>query len=237
MKPLSYVLLILFTIDFIADVIVSNTGNESARYVTKGLLMPILLAFFVVEIKHFARRTDLKYARFIGLALTFSFAGDMFLVTDNSLNFILGIASFLIAHIFYIVFFYRVKSFTKKNKLFLLATGLIITCYVACMNYLFRPLVTKQQLTIPVMAYSIVLGAMLFTAFNVSNSTIWLKRFAYYIIPGAIIFVASDSMIAFNKFYLTTPLPGFYIMLTYCVAQLLIVIGAIEFIKRKTTSI
>ena len=174
----------------------------------------------------------MKPARFIGVALAFSFAGDMLLVSSNSWNFILGIASFLIAHIFYILFFYRVKSFTKKNRLFLLATGLIIAGYVVLMNYLFRPLVTEQQLTIPVMAYSVVLGAMLFTAFNVSNSTLQPKTFAYYITTGAVIFVASDSMIAFNKFYLTTPLPGFYIMLTYCIAQFLIVTGALKFIKQ-----
>ena len=51
MKPLSSVLLILFIIDFIADVIVAQTGNESARYFTKGLLMPLLFAFFIVEVK------------------------------------------------------------------------------------------------------------------------------------------------------------------------------------------
>ncbi|HEX5154458.1 MAG TPA: lysoplasmalogenase [Parafilimonas sp.] len=233
MKSLSSVLLILFIIDFIADVIVAQTGNESARYFTKGLLMPLLFAFFIVEIKRFGRGNNLKYIKFIGLALAFSFAGDMFLVSDNGWNFILGIASFLIAHIFYILFFYRIKSFTKKNGFFLLTTGFIIAVYVALMNYLFRPLVSEQQLTIPVMAYSVVLGTMLFTAFNVSNSTLQPKTFAYYIITGAVIFAASDSMIAFNKFYLTTPLHGFYIMLTYCLAQCLIVTGAIQFIKKE----
>jgi len=103
MKPLSSVLLILFITDFIADVIVAQTGNESVRYFTKGLLMPLLFAFFIAEVKGFARGNNLKYVKFIGLALAFSFAGDMFLVSSNSWNFILGIASFLIAHIFYIL--------------------------------------------------------------------------------------------------------------------------------------
>jgi uncharacterized membrane protein YhhN len=234
MKPFSYVLLILFIIDFIADVIVAKTGDESARYFTKGLLMPLLFVFFIAEIKSFARGNDLKYGRYISLALAFSFAGDMFLVNDHGWNFILGIASFLIAHIFYILFFYQVKSFTKKNRVFLVITGLIIAGYVVLLNYLFRPIVTEQQLTIPVIAYSVILGTMLFTAVNVSKSTLQSKVLAYYIITGAIIFVASDSIIAFNKFYLTTPVPAFYIMLTYCLAQFLIVTGAIQFIKKET---
>lgn len=233
MKPLSSGLLILFIIDFISDVIVAKTGNESARYFTKGLLMPLLFAFLTVEIKAFSTGNNLKYIRMIGLALAFSFAGDLFLIHDDGLNFILGIASFLTAHIFYILFFYSIRSFTKKNSLFLCITGAVIASYVVLLNYLFWPLVTKQQLTIPVMAYSFVLGSMLFTAFNVGNSTVKPKNFVYYIITGAIIFVASDSMIAFNKFYLTTPLPGFYIMLTYCTAQFLIVTGAIQFIKKE----
>ena len=235
MKRLSFFSVILFLADFIADIIVAQTGNEPARYFTKGLLMPLVFIYFISEVKGFAETNKLKYVRLIGLALAFSFAGDLFLISDSSLNFILGIAFFLMAHIFYILFFYRIKSFKKNNMLFLWITGLVIAGYILLLNYLFWPLVTKQQLTVPVMAYSAILGAMLFTAANVSNSALQPKYFAYCIIAGAVIFVASDSMIAFNKFYLITPLPEFYIMLTYCIAQFLIVSGAVKFIKQKTT--
>jgi len=44
---------------------------------------------------------------------------------------------------------------------------------------------------------------------------------------GSILFVWSDSLIAFNKFSLEIPLAGFWIMLTYMAAQYLIMRGLI----------
>jgi uncharacterized membrane protein YhhN len=144
-----------------------------------------------------------------------------------------GLASFLIAHIFYILLFYRICLFNNKSKLLFLISGVIILSYVVILNYLFHPQVVVQGLSLPVMLYSFILGAMLFTAVNVNNAVIPPKSFALYIIAGAVSFVASDSMLAFNKFYLTSPLPGFYIMLTYCLAQFFIVTGAVKFIKQQ----
>ena len=103
------------------------------------------------------------------------------------------------------------------------------------LDYLFWPLITKQSLTIPVITYSLVLGAMLFTAVNTINIEKHRSGFTVYLIAGALLFVASDSFIAFNKFYLIQQIPGFYIMLTYCAAQFLIVSSAIKFIKQQTS--
>jgi hypothetical protein len=45
---------------------------------------------------------------------------------------------------------------------------------------------------------------------------------------GALFFMLSDSLLAINKFYRPFPLAGFLIMLSYIVAQYLIVIGTKE---------
>jgi uncharacterized membrane protein YhhN len=44
---------------------------------------------------------------------------------------------------------------------------------------------------------------------------------------GSVFFVISDSMIALNKFYADIPRSSFLIMLTYFVAQYLIMMGLI----------
>jgi uncharacterized membrane protein YhhN len=85
----------------------------------------------------------------------------------------------------------------------------------------------------PVIAYSLALGLMLLCAVNVSNSRRLNRTAVIFFIPGAVSFVASDSMIAANRFYFPRPLPDYYTMGTYCLAQLLIVAGAIQVIKRK----
>jgi uncharacterized membrane protein YhhN len=232
MKRLSYILLIVFIADFIIDAFLANQGSGSLRYISKGLLMPLLLVFFITDVRSVTTKAVSKYIRPVCCALIFSFLGDVFLVKDSSLFFMLGLASFLTAHIFYILFFSRIQSFKNKSRSLLLISGIIVLGYVVTLNYLFSSNVAAQGLTIPVLLYSLVLGTMAFAAININTATMRSKSFMFYIIAGAIIFVASDSMLAFNKFYLTTPLPGFYIMLTYCLAQFLIVLGAVKFTKQ-----
>jgi uncharacterized membrane protein YhhN len=232
MKRLSYVLLIFFIVDFIIDASLANERDESLRYISKGLITVLLLAFFITEVRSFATKAVSKYVTLLCCGLVFSFLGDEFLVKDNSLHFMLGLASFLTAHIFYILFFYRIHSFKNKSTPLFWISIIIILSYVVTLNYLFNANVTAQGLTIPVLLYSVVLGTMAFAAININNTAKRSENFASYITAGAVFFVASDSMLAFNKFYLATPLPGFYIMLTYCIAQFFIVMGAVRFIKQ-----
>ena len=231
MKRLPAALLILFIIDFIADSFIAASYNNNFRYASKGLLMPLLLAFFIAGIKTGASLVDKKYIMPVCFALIFSFLGDVLLVKDGSLYFMLGIAAFLIAHIFYIILFCRIQPFTKNNGVFILISGAVILCYVALLDFLFWPNITQQNLTIPVVTYSIVLGAMLFTALNVINKKRVSKKIILSLVFGAVLFVLSDSIIAFNKFYLSTPVNGFYVMSSYCLAQFLIANGAMKFIN------
>ncbi len=232
MKRLSFIFLALYIVDFIVDSIMATYADSTLRYLSKGLLMPLLLAFFITETKAYTKTNGRKYIRLIFFALIFSFLGDIFLIGEGSLNFILGIAAFLIAQVFYIAFFISIKSFSNKHILFLFISAFIILCYLVGLNYLFWPEVNEQHFVIPVLAYSVVLGLMLFTSINTIHAKLSGKTNIYYFIPGAIIFVASDSMIGLNSFYLSTALPGFYIMITYCIAQFLLVYGAVLFIKR-----
>jgi len=236
MKRLPIVLFVLFITDFILDSIVAAGNANNLRYLSKGLLMPLLLAFFITATNNYISNSNNKFKRLICFALIFSFLGDVLLIGESSLHFMLGIAAFLIAHIFYIIFFCLIQPFKKKNSSFILINGLIILSYVIMLDYLFWPLITKQNLTIPVITYSLVLGTMLFAAVNVINAEKQPGNFVFLLVGGAILFVASDSMIAFNKFYLAKPLNGFYIMSTYCIAQFLIVLGAIKFIRSNVSS-
>ena len=48
---------------------------------------------------------------------------------------------------------------------------------------------------------------------------------------GAFLFVVSDSLLAINKFYQSFEMAGIIIMLTYGLAQLFIVHGAVKYIN------
>jgi hypothetical protein len=64
---------------------------------------------------------------------------------------------------------------------------------------------------------------------------IWKTPANWYILVGAIIFVSSDSILAFNKFY-NLLYCLLLIMITYLVAQYLIVSGILK-IKKNSISI
>jgi len=235
-KRISILLLILYAADLVFDSVLGKLGTAPTRYITKGLLMPLLISFFIIEVKDEVRNAGMLSVRVICLALIFSFIGDMFLVNSNvKYNFAFGLGFFFVVQLCYVFFFYHTKPFAKKNANFLFITTLIILAYLVLMNYIFWPKMYYQNFLGPVIAYSCALGLMLLCAINVSNSRRLNKTAVIFLIPGAASFVASDSMIAANRFYFSSsrPLPDYYTMGTYCLAQLLIVMGAIRIIKRK----
>jgi uncharacterized membrane protein YhhN len=236
MKGISILLIILYAADLIFDSVLGKLGTAPTRYITKGLLMPLLISFFIVEVKDEVRNTKLTAVRLICLALIFSFIGDLFLVNGTvKYNFAFGLAFFLIVQACYILFFYRIKPFAKKDATFLFIATLIILAYLVTMNYIFWPKVYYQNFIWPVIVYSFALGLMLLCAVNVSNSRRFHRTAVIFFIPGAISFIASDSMIAANRFYFppTRPLPDYYTIGTYCLAQFLFVMGAIQFIAKR----
>lgn len=58
-----------------------------------------------------------------------------------------------------------------------------------------------------------------------AHSFSWQTNIGKWVITGALLFVASDSLLAINKFYQPFNSAGLAIMATYGLAQLFIVIG------------
>jgi uncharacterized membrane protein YhhN len=87
------------------------------------------------------------------------------------------------------------------------------------------------DLKIPVTIYASVISIMLLFAFN--GFLVWENPGNKYIFVGAIVFVISDSILAVNKFYSPIERSSFFIMLTYLVAQYLIVVGILKLNPKK----
>jgi uncharacterized membrane protein YhhN len=193
---------------------------EGFDWFMKPVLLPILI-IAVYFFQNFATKKILL------TALTFSWIGDIILLFagKGELYFILGLVSFLISHLVYIVLFYKQKT-TKTNNntiLFWLGNIAILSYFYFIIDTLFPKL---GGLKIPVLVYAIVITTMLFFAFK--GSLKWTSPGKTYVLLGAIVFVTSDSILAFNKFYTPIAHASFYIMLTYCLAQYLIVKGILK---------
>src|SRR6476619_5029708 len=117
----------VFFLVLIADCIAIQLGNRQLQYAFKPLIVLSLVLYFLFNTKNTA--TGLK--KWILAALFFSWAGDCLLLFEekDKLFFLAGLSAFLLAHIFYIVFFHivRVREHIKANGWFLL----IVVLYYA----------------------------------------------------------------------------------------------------------
>lgn len=216
-------LVILFFLLLIADIVAIETGNTLLQNITKPLLMPVLAVFFLVHAgphSHHLRKWMLA-------ALFFSWAGDVLLMFQEKFSdfFLFGLSAFLLAHIFYIVFFHwiRVKEGVKGNLFLLLPVAAYYTGLIIWLSpYL-------GEMKMPVRIYGIVISFMLMLALHMLY--IRNKKAGRMMVAGAILFILSDSVLAINKFYNPFEFAGTVIILTYGLAQLLLVKGAADHIR------
>jgi uncharacterized membrane protein YhhN len=186
----------------------------------KPLVLPILMATVAVS-------ESFPTKKILLIALTFSWIGDIILLfaDKGELYFIFGLVAFLLSHLVYIVLFSKQQNIrTNNNKAqFWIGIFAILGYFMFMIITLFPKL---GPLKIPVLVYAIVITTMLFFAFK--GSLKWSIPANNYIFVGAIVFVSSDSILAFNKFYTPIAHASFYIMATYCLAQYLIVKGILK---------
>lgn len=161
------------------------------------------------------------------MALAFSWAGDVLLMFEpvNGNFFIFGLVTFLIAHIFYILFYENIARLENLKKNYSLFIPVIL--YYAALIYFLLP--HLDEMRYPVVVYGLVISYMLIQALQIAR--IKNKRAAVWMIIGAVLFITSDSLLALNKFYSPFKYAGMAVMLTYGTAQLLITFGADRYIS------
>lgn len=216
-------LAIIFLMLVIVDIFGIAANIDLLHFVVKPLLIPILLLLLFYS----KPNASGKILLFIGLI--FSWLGDVFLLFEfkNRFFFVFGLASFLITHIFYIIYFLKIQSakpslLAKQPVLPALVLGYGITLVWQLYPGL-------NDLKIPVMVYAAVICIMLLCSLHVFLKV--NKTAAGFYLLGAASFVVSDSLLAINKFYQPFAFAGVLIMLTYCAAQYFIVLGFINQVK------
>lgn len=200
-------------------------GHENLNFFLKPILIPILI-FGVYFYQNFPTKNILL------TALVFSWIGDVILLFSDisEIYFILGLVSFLISHIVYCILFNRqTKRNQKKNSIAIGIGSILIACYLIGMLSVLLP--SLGDLKIPVIVYASVISIMLLFAYNGLLS--WNEPGNKLVFSGAVFFVISDSILAINKFYNPIEKSSFFIMLTYLVAQYLIVIGILKLNPKK----
>ncbi len=186
------------------------------HYFSKPLIVLSLLFYFWSFHIHKKTRTLLT------MALLFSLGGDVLLMFTNQYEifFVLGLISFLLAHIFYSILFSRDRN-KRINPLWVLIP---LLSYGLTLMFIIRNGLGSMK--IPVFVYMIVIIAMATFAYLRKGNVV--SQSFLPVFCGALLFMLSDSMIAFDRFFSPIPYSGIWIMSTYGIAQFLIVTGILK---------
>ena len=153
--------------------------------------------------------------RWLVAALLFSAAGDFFLALSWwEPSFVAGLAAFLIAHLCFLVALLRLARRSTPRAA---AAAVIVVACVALLIW-FWPALIAEGMTIPVVLYIAVLGAMVCTALMARLPSPWTAL-------GAVCFAVSDAMIGINKFVLGSEALAVPIWWVYAASLLLITAG------------
>ena len=177
--------------------------------------LPMILAIAFIATQAIFTWATGQFRVYLLLALIFSLGGDIALLWPERL-FILGLGLFLVAHIFYIALFRQGLAWfpSRKALVAVLAVG-------GAMYTLILPGLTDPILQVAVAVYVGAISCM--AAQAIGRALVLGDAAARWVALGACIFMASDALIAINKFLTPVPLAGWWILVTYFTAQLLIV--------------
>lgn len=219
---------ILFWIALFTDCYFIIDDLQEYRLYSKSLLVPILLFAIFFGSKHSKHQ---KSKVLINMGLLFCFFGDILLLQHTGIsNFVLGLFSFLIALVLFNIFFLRQTGFRFTRNTNLATVVVLVLLYLGALFWILYPKLQPERLEIPVAAYSLVMAALVVTAFNTQN-TRRIKRLAlHYYIPGSIFFMLSDSLLALDRFYSEFRFAGVAVMLTYGIALYLLSVGFVRFL-------
>jgi uncharacterized membrane protein YhhN len=126
--------------------------------------------------------------------------GDVLLMLSADRFFLLGLVAFLLAHIFYTTGF---REAAMDIGIWSLLWLVIIAINV---SRLIRRIVQamhlkgQDKLVLPVMIYGTVISVMLYAAISTIYNQVWKTSAAFFVSLGAFLFVASDVILAWNKF-------------------------------------
>ena len=199
--------------------LVSAALNISAEY--RGpkrnvyLFKPLTMICIILIALGGNRSASSFYKYMIVAGLLCSLVGDIFLMLPSD-RFIPGLLSFLVAHLFYIAAF--TSGGVRPSSL---RYALPFLIYGGIMLWVLFPHLGKMKLPVPV--YMLVILTMAWRALSR-----WVETeqggsaLAFF---GALLFTASDSILAVNRFRGRVPHAELYILSTYFTAQWLIALS------------
>ena len=197
----------------------------------KSVLVPILGFYvFLNARKNYNFRS--KMLIFVGFLC--AWLGDIFLLQEGDNFFIMGMIAFIGTHIFYGIYFYRLNMLnsTKGTEALVISILILLAIGYQTHSFLEADLALVPQLKIPIYIFSIFLFFMAAMAANVFANKSKKSLAINYFIPGAILFIFSDVILAIYKFkYTDESFLQVIVLISYGYAQCIIAQGFAKYLK------
>lgn len=220
---------ILFSVLFFLMIIIDSyvkiaLSGHGCRYATKLSISIVLILFFIQNHSEVSR---IKFYYMI-LALVCFLLGDFFFIDEsNMLFFSLGMGSFILGKLFYILNFSHYSDF-KFTKLF----PLILICIVYGFGVMHFILPNLNEFYVPVILYFFV--ALMVLIFAFLRQWYVNKKSFFIVFSGVVISLISDTLIAIDTFAIRDFIyENIATMLFYGLSQYLIVFGVTEAVLKE----
>lgn len=192
----------------------ATTGSRRAEAVLKPLVLVALVAAATSM-----GALDTAAGRWLLAALALSLAGDVALLSDSEPRFVVGLGSFLLAHLAYVVSFALTGMPSGRLAL---AGAVLVALAAAAAGRRIVPAAHREGgpgLAGACAAYMAVIGVMVVAAWATARPLVAL---------GAAVFMVSDTVLAWNRFVRPVRLGTLAVMATYHVAQALLLLGLLS---------
>ena len=194
-------------------------GWNLPGFITKLSLVPYLLLLLYL----FSRKQRLQLSPLPILALLFSFVGDLALSFTGELSFLFGMGAFMLTHIFNARYFWKLQKNSHASIFSRMLAALLMILVSATIFMALAPYLGK--LTYPIIIYMGLISVMAVLALGTIEADAVKQIGTYCFIPGALLFVLSDALLALNRFVLHKTVFAVLVMLTYGMAQFFFVRG------------
>ncbi len=198
---------------------------EWADNTSKVLLLPVLILYFRSE----TQNSNSRLRTLFTAALFFAWAGDTVLIFSDQaeIYFMVGLLFFLLTQLFYSMLFFSKITKATVTPFSLMMAGIPMIGYGVFLLVKLMPHLGNLLLPVVIYASAITLmgiaAALLFKSIATTPYVL--------LMAGCISFIASDSLLAVNRFIAPLPAGGFWVMLTYILAQGMITAAVVSMLK------
>jgi uncharacterized membrane protein YhhN len=166
-----------------------KNGDLKGKLPTKTILSCLFILAAVLQ-----PHPLVQYYYLLLIGLVFCLGGDVFLALPQERMFLLGLVSFLLGHVCYVLSFFYVADLNPwtwgGSAIALAVSGLVF--------FWLRP--HLGTMLVPVIAYIIIITAMVIGAFTVLGDPALRSTGRFMVIVGAASFYISDLFVARDRF-------------------------------------